>query len=95
MDVERLTLADEGTTVGSEVDDLLLGDFPDGLVNGLGVGGDVGDVLDGAIVRDDQVLHVVIPETEVDELSEEPWANNLEFTSEDTTSVDVAKRVYH
>ena len=36
------------------------------------------------------VLHLVVPETEINELAEEPWANNLEFSSEDTTGIDIA-----
>ena len=40
---------------------------------------------------DDHVLHGVVPETEVDELVEEPGADNLEFASKDTASVNVAR----
>lgn len=36
------------------------------------------------------ILHLVVPETEINELAEEPWANNLEFSSEDTAGIDVA-----
>ena len=39
---------------------------------------------------DDHVLHGIVPETEVDELAEEPGADNLEFTSKDAASVNVA-----
>jgi hypothetical protein len=41
---------------------------------------------------DDHVLHVVIPEPEVDKFAKKPWANYLEFTSKDTASVNVAVR---
>ncbi len=47
MHVQALALANESTTVGSEVDNLLLADLPDGLVDGFDVGGDCWDVLDG------------------------------------------------
>jgi hypothetical protein len=40
-------------------------------------------------MRDDHVLHLVVPETEIDELAEEPRANDLELPSEDTTRVDI------
>ena len=89
MDIERLGLADVGTTIGSEVKDLLLGDLPDGLVDGFDVIGDAGNILDGAVVRDNHVLHLVIPQTEIDELAQEPWADDLEFSSENTAGVDV------
>ena len=42
------------------------------------------------VVCDDHVFHGIIPETEVDELAEEPGADDLEFTGEDTASVNVA-----
>lgn len=91
MDIQALRLADEGATVGSEVEDLLLRDFPDGLVDGLDVVRNLGDVLDGTVVGDDTVLHVVVPEVEADELAEKPWAYDLELASENTASVDVTE----
>jgi hypothetical protein len=42
-------------------------------------------------VCDDHVFHSVVPQTEVDELAKEPGADDLEFPSEDTTSVNVAR----
>jgi len=36
-------------------------------------------------------LHVVVPETKADELAEEPWTNNLEFSSEDTARMNIAR----
>ena len=92
MDVETLTLANECTTVGGKIQDFLLGDFPDSLVDSLDVVRDVGDVLNGTVVGDDHVLHVVVPKTKVNEFTKKPWADNLEFTSENTTGVYVAKR---
>jgi hypothetical protein len=40
--------------------------------DGLDVIRDGVDVLDGSSVSDDSVLHVVVPETEVDELPQQP-----------------------
>ena len=40
-------------------------------------------------MSDDHILHLVIPELELDELLEEPRANNLELASQDSASVDV------
>lgn len=46
--------------------------------------------MDGAIVGDDHILHLVVPKTKINKLAEEPRAHDLEFTSKDTTSIDVA-----
>ena len=89
MDVEGLGLVDEGAAVGGHLDDGALGDFPYGFIERLDVGGDVGDVLDGAAVGDDAVFHVVAPETHVDEVFQEPGVDDLEFTSEYSPGVDV------
>ena len=43
---------------------------------------------------DDHVFHGVVPQTKVDELAEEPGADDLEFASEDTTSANVAGGKY-
>ena len=48
------------------------------------------DAMHCTVVCDDHVFHGIIPETEVDELAEEPGADDLEFTGEDTASVNVA-----
>lgn len=47
MDVQALALENESTTIGSDVDNLSLTDLPDGLVDGIDVGGDRRDVLNG------------------------------------------------
>lgn len=46
MNVQTLALADECSTIRSEVNDLLLTNFPNGLVDGLDVIGDGRNVLD-------------------------------------------------
>ena len=89
MDIETLTLANKGTTISCKIEDFLLTNLPYGFVDSFDIVGDVRDVLYGSIVSDNHVLHVIIPEANVDEFSEEPWADNLEFTSKDTTSVDI------
>lgn len=90
MNVQTLALANEGTTVGSEVENLLLGDLPDSLINSLDIIGNLGNVLDRTVVGDDTVLHFIIPETTVNKVTKEPRADDLEFTGKDTTSVNVA-----
>jgi hypothetical protein len=61
MNVHALTLADESSTIRSEVDYLLLADLPDSFVDCFDIVRDSRDVLDGSLVGDDYVLHVVIP----------------------------------
>ena len=89
VNVQGLGLIDEGTTIGSHLQDGTLGDFPDGLVEGLDVGGDVGDVLDGAAIGDDTVLHVVGPQAQVDKILQQPGVDDLELAGQDTARVDV------
>jgi hypothetical protein len=45
--------------------------------------------LYGSIVCDNHVLHIIIPKANVDEFSEKPWADDLEFSCKDSTSVDI------
>jgi hypothetical protein len=88
--VQTLTLADEGTTISSEVEDFLLTNLPHGFVDSFDTVRDVGDVLYGSIVSDGRVLHNTISKANVDEFMKEPWTDKLEFTCKDTMSVDVA-----
>ena len=91
MNVQALRLANVRATISSEINDFLLRDLPDGLVDSLDVVRDVGNILNGTIVRNDHVLHAVVPEAEVYELAEKPGAHDLEFTSEYATGIDIAK----
>ena len=110
MNVERLRLIDESSSIGGKVDDRLLRNFPNGLVDSFEFSGDTGDcesgesvirrsdeeggrertVLDGSVVSDNRILHRVVPEIGVDEISKQPRIDDLELSSEYSTSVDVA-----
>jgi hypothetical protein len=90
MHIQALALANERTTIGGHLENLLLRDLPDGFVDRLDIVGDTREVLDRTLVGDDHVLHAIVPETELDELLEEPGTDDLEFASEDTSGVDVA-----
>ena len=48
-------------------------------------------VLNRTLMSNDEILEILVPQTAIDEFSQEPRVDNLEFTSEDTTSVDVAR----
>jgi hypothetical protein len=45
------------------------------------------DGLEKAIIGDDPVLHVIIPELEVNKFAQRPWAYNLELASKDTAEL--------
>ena len=90
MDVQALALADESSAVGGEIQDLFLTDLPYSLVDGFHVVRYPWDVLYRTVVCDDHVLHVVVPETAVNQLTKEPRTDDLELSGQDTTGVDVA-----
>ena len=90
MNIQTLALANECTTIGSQVDNFLLTYFPNSLIDSLRVIGNGRDILDRTIVSDDHILHVVIPETAVDEFAQKPWADDLELASKNTTCVNIA-----
>ena len=89
VNVQRLRLVNEGTTVSSHLDDGALRDLPDSLVENLDLVRNVRDALDGSTLGNDAVLHVLGPETHVNKVLKQPRVDNLELSSEHTTGVDV------
>ena len=89
VDVEGLGLINEGTTVGSHLDNGTLRNFPDGLVEGLDVLGDARNVLDRTALSNDAVLHVIGPQAHLNEIPEKPRVDDLELAGEHTPLVDV------
>jgi hypothetical protein len=88
--IQTLRLADVCTPLSSEVEDLLLRYLPDGLIDCFDVRRDIGNVLDRAIMRDNHVLHVIIPKAEIDKFAEKPRTNDLKFSSKNTACVNIA-----
>lgn len=70
MDIQTLALANVCTTIRGEVNDLLLRDFPDSLVDCFDIVGDIWNLLDRATVGNDHILHLIVPELEVNKLAE-------------------------
>ena len=70
MDVKTLTLIDEGTSISSHIDDSLLTQFPNSLVHGLEFLRDIGNVLDRTVIGNNSILHIITPETEIDEIAQ-------------------------
>jgi len=66
VDVETLTLADEWPAISGQVDHFLLTDLPNSLVDRFDIVRNARNVLNGAVVGDNHVLHVVVPESKVD-----------------------------
>jgi len=89
MDVERLRLADESSAVGGHVDNALLTDFPNRLVNRLEFCWNSRNVLDRTLMSNNELLHVFIPQSHLNEISQQPRIDNLEFASQDSSSIDV------
>ncbi|KAI6757641.1 hypothetical protein HG531_003466 [Fusarium graminearum] len=89
VNVERLRLINEGTTVSSHLHNLSLRNLPHSLVQSLDLGRDVGDVLDRTVISNDAVLHSIGPKTHVDKILEKPGVDNLELASKDSALVDV------
>ena len=88
-EIEGLRLADICAAVGCHIDDITLFDLPDGLVDLLDVLRDLIDVLDRAIVEDDLVLHVIVPEIEIDQVFQQMFVHYHEFTAEYPADIDV------
>ena len=74
-----MALADENPTIGRHVDNNFLADLPHSLVQSLDFVWDAGNVLYRPIVRDDGVLHLVIPDTHRDQVPDQPFVDDLEF----------------
>ena len=85
MDIEKLGLANVGTQlVGSSRTFF----WPNGLVDSFDIIGDAKNILDGTVVCCNYVLHFIVPQTEINELTQESWADDMEFSSKNTVGVD-------
>ena len=79
------------SSIGGHVDDGLLRDLPDRLVDLLEVVGDAINLLDRTVVRNQVVLEVLIPQTQLEKVLEEVLVHELELASKDTARVDVGR----
>jgi len=73
-------LADISTSISCEIKYFLLGFSQIDIIE------DFRDVLNGAVVHDNRILHLVVPET----FTEKPGEDKMELSGEDTTRVNVA-----
>ena len=87
--VHALGLVDKGLAVGGEVDDVLLGDFPDGTIEVFDRVGNALDVLNGAVTEFDKVLHVGVPQTKVGQVLHEVFVDDDEFDSDGLSFKDI------
>ena len=89
VNIEGLRLVDEGATICRHLYDGPLTNLPYCLIQCFDVFGDIGNVLDGSAIGDDAVLHVVRPETQLNQILKQPRVHHLEFARQDTARVDI------
>ncbi|KAK2189785.1 hypothetical protein NP493_97g03028 [Ridgeia piscesae] len=77
VDVERLTLVNVWAAVSGQLQDDLLWDLPDCLVEGLQVIWDAVNVLTGAVVCDELILHLALPQAQLCEVFQQVLVDNL------------------
>mmetsp|Transcript_39014 Transcript_39014/g.91260 ORF Transcript_39014/g.91260 Transcript_39014/m.91260 type:complete len:642 (+) Transcript_39014:465-2390(+) len=90
-DVEALALVDESAAVGGHVDQRAHLQLPAGLVERLEIVGDLRDVLDRTIVRDDLVADVVCPQALLHEVAQQVLVDDGELAGEHAPRVDVRR----
>ena len=89
--VQRLRLAHESAAVGRLVNQHALADLPRRLVQRADLLGDLRDALDAAGAGDDLVLHVAIPDAEVQQVVDEVLVDQRELAGQRAALVDVAR----
>eukprot|EP00754_Rhynchopus_humris_P024464 Rhum_TRINITY_DN14894_c1_g1::Rhum_TRINITY_DN14894_c1_g1_i1::g.125998::m.125998 len=89
--VQRLRLVDVLRPRGGLVDEHLLRDLPHRLVQLFEVRGDRRDVLHAAVVGDDALLHLFVPQAERAQLLDEMLVHHGELARHDAPHVDVRR----
>jgi len=91
MNVQTLALVNVCTAISGQVDNLLLTDLPHSFVDRFDIGRDIRDILDGATVSNDHVLHVIVPKPKRNEFLHQPRVGNLELSCQNPACIDVAR----
>jgi len=89
VDVQALALTNVRSAIGSHVEDGALRDLPNRLVNVTDILWNLGDILDGAVVRNDTIAYTLSPEAFGSKLTQQVFVDNSEFSREHTTVVHV------
>ncbi|KAH3677659.1 hypothetical protein OGATHE_000313 [Ogataea polymorpha] len=89
VDIHRLRLVDVRASVGRHVDNAFLRNLPDGAVQVLQLLWHIWQVLDRAVVLDDEILHRVVPQSKVNKVPQQVRVDDLELTSKNSSGVDV------
>lgn len=89
VEVEGLTLTDEWSSIGGEVNENFLAHFPDGFVSPTDFNGDGFNVLDGTFVGNDKVFEFRVPQLEIHKVIDEIFIDLNEFSSESASGINV------
>jgi hypothetical protein len=105
MDVERLGLVDEWSSISSHLQNVFLLDFPNSSVPFFDVSWNVQVLnislntsfranchyLNGTVILDDLLSDIIIPVIDLRELTKKMWVDYLEFAGQNTSRVDVVR----
>ncbi len=78
--VQGLTLVDKITTLAAHIDDILHAEFPYRTVELLDIIRNALYALDGTVGPHELLLHVLIPQTQGDEILKQVFVDHDEFT---------------
>ncbi len=87
--LRELALADICAAVGSHIDQVALFDLPNSFVDLFDMIRDAFDLLDGTVKRDDPVLHIIIPQSQLDQVFQQVLVHYYKFSAQYTTNVDI------
>ncbi|KAF1761128.1 hypothetical protein GCK72_009382 [Caenorhabditis remanei] len=95
VNIERLRLINECSTISSHLNDFLLRDFPHSEIELLNVSWDFWDVLNGSVVGYEAVLHFISPQSSLNQILEHMWIDYLEVSRKNTTRIDTNRTMAH
>jgi len=89
VNIKALTLINKSTAISCHINNGLLTQLPDCLVQCLEFLRDIRDILNRAIIGDNTILHIIVPKSQINEISQQPRVHNLEFPSKDTARINI------
>jgi len=91
VQIQRLRLANEGSTANRQVDQVLLLDFPNRFVQLLDVGWDLRDILDRAVISHNLILDFRGPQIQSDQIAHQVLVDADKLARKHTTRVNVGR----
>mmetsp|Transcript_9628 Transcript_9628/g.20862 ORF Transcript_9628/g.20862 Transcript_9628/m.20862 type:complete len:222 (+) Transcript_9628:495-1160(+) len=89
VDVQALTLADKGRTIGSQIENDSLRNLPDGLVNIAEFFWNFFNLLHGSTVGDEPVADRLVPNAKFGQITQQVFVDNRKLSCQDTSVVDI------